>query len=553
MRSASNGRWRFARATDLDGPLNVLVGANYSDSQSRALRGSFTNDAVDNQAVFGSALTPELVGLVPNANIRFYPPFVGGESENEFDSVSAFTEMYWTPQERFTVTLGLRYNRDRKHVSDRAFGTSAADVSSSGFFGESVGPGPVFVRFFETPDRLNALLDLYGAREAFEGAGTLPEQIEALQIIPIVPQLNEDRILAGVPDNQTWDAWTGRIVLDWQTTDQTMLYAKYSRGYKPGGFNPGSAILPFQFAGPEDAVLTYHREDVDAFEVGAKALMLDGTLALDVAAFYNDYQNLQLAETGLEVLSSGPVNTNVDAEMFGAELELRWRPIFAPRAEVQFGYAWLDTSVKNLPPRVDPVDPTGGDPSLVLLTDWQFAFADYVAVADEVLPFVDEATSQPFPFAWGADRAPGAQYANGIPAWFDRPFLETRGVTTFDGVPVRVSGNRLPESPEHSVRIAASYTWDVPGGALTARWDYYWQDDAYMTIFNRPSYRIDSWDRHDAMLAFESRDNRWSVRAWVQNISNDVHIVGGLRSNDPFFSVSDPRIYGASFRYNFGG
>ena len=73
-----------------------------------------------------------------------------------------------------------------------------------------------------------------------------------------------------------------------------------------------------------------------------------------------------------------------------------------------------------------------------------------------------------------------------------------------------------------------------------------------MTVFNRPSHRIDSWDQHNAMLVFESRDGRWSFRAWIRNIENDVHITGGHRSVGQSFAVSEPRAYGASVRYNFG-
>jgi outer membrane receptor protein involved in Fe transport len=46
------------------------------------------------------------------------------------------------------------------------------------------------------------------------------------------------------PIKQTWREWTGRIGLDWKPelgfTDDTMLYAFYSRGYKGGGANPPS-------------------------------------------------------------------------------------------------------------------------------------------------------------------------------------------------------------------------------------------------------------------------------------------------------------------------
>jgi iron complex outermembrane receptor protein len=52
--------------------------------------------------------------------------------------------------------------------------------------------------------------------------------------------------------------------------------------------------------------------------------------------------------------------------------------------------------------------------------------------------------------------------------------VSIRGIGSLVSVPVEASGNRLPESPEHTVHVAASYTWDVFAGALTARWDYYW-------------------------------------------------------------------------------
>src|SRR3546814_11389822 len=55
-------------------------------------------------------------------------------------------------------------------------------------------------------------------------------------------------VSAGYPEDppikQKWGEWTGRIGLDWKPdvgfTDDTMLYAFYSRGYKGGGANPPS-------------------------------------------------------------------------------------------------------------------------------------------------------------------------------------------------------------------------------------------------------------------------------------------------------------------------
>ena len=118
---------------------------------------------------------------------------------------------------------------------------------------------------------------------------------------------------------------------------------------------------------------------------------------------------------------------------------------------------------------------------------------------------------------------------------------------------MEISGNRIPETPEQTLHLGASYTWDVAGGQLTARWDYYWQDSSFLSIFNRPSHKISDWDQHNASLIYESGGGRWAVRAWVKNIENDVHITGGIRAQfAQDFGVTEPRAWGASVRYNFG-
>jgi iron complex outermembrane receptor protein len=92
----------------------------------------------------------------------------------------------------------------------------------------------------------------------------------------------------------------------------------------------------------------------------------------------------------------------------------------------------------------------------------------------------------------------------------------------------------------------------VAGGSLTARWDYYWQGDFFTRAYNQDFDKVDSWDQNNASLIYESADNRWSLRAWVRNIEDDVHITGGQRTIARAFSVSEPRTFGGSVRYNFG-
>ena len=205
---------------------------------------------------------------------------------------------------------------------------------------------------------------------------------------------------------------------------------------------------------------------------------------------------------------------------------------------------------------VDVANRTQGDPDYVLLTDTgrgaDFSFQNYVARAEDVLPWVGAATS-----VGAAFPAPGTLYENGIPSYFSRSFLEGVGVATLAGVPVDVSGNEMPNSPPHSIGLGIAHTWPLAAGALTLRYDYYWQDTSFARVFNTPGDKIDSWDQHNASLIFEAANGRWEARAWVRNIADDDIVTGQMIGDDLWggyrsYFLAEPRIFGASVRYNFG-
>lgn len=530
--------------TTLDGRVNFAGGVNYQSSQSDSLISTLSNE-YDFANQIGGLSDVGLFLRDPSPAFIFfsYPGAIILETAIEFDSVSAFAELYADLSEDVKLTLGLRYNRDEKDIADRVIGAGALDLNSPGGANGALGPDPVWVRF-------DALLDptVLDTLRGFYDVPPDADPFTALLQIPIVPQINEQRLITGTPTKQTWDAWTGRAVLSWHPTPELMVYGSFSRGYKPGGFNPGTTF--FQPLSVVEAAVTYDREDVNAFEVGAKGLLLQDSLSVRVAGFFNDYDALQLADNA-QRLSPGTLNDNVNAEMYGAEVELRWRPQGLPRAEFELGYAWLHATLNNEAPRLDQLDATGGNPDYVSLRVPSGLPVPYAARVEDVLPLVDLAIASGF--AIGPSESPAGQYPNGIPAFFSPEFLNAFGVETLPWILKDVSGNRIPEAPEHTLHLAASYTWDVAGGALTARWDYYWQDHAYLTVFNRPSHRVSSWDQHNATLIYEHGSGRWSARAWIKNIENDVHITGGLRTSFyEAFAVTDPRAFGASIRRNFG-
>ncbi len=539
--------------SDLDGRVNFLIGGNYQFSDDHAVSGGGTNDYWEMWTRFGRAQAPapgpNPFALNLNALDRLMV-LAGGEDKNEFESFSAFSEIYVDLTDHLKLTVAARYNRDEKRYRARGIG-APFDINTGlgGVFGRDVWVRPQAALYIFGISDDSGLLDFYGLTEEVDAAvatggfpGLLAANLIASQI-PILTAWNEGAIIAGVPTDFEWDAVSGRAVLDWQITPDMLAYASFARGYKPGGLNGFFSTNP-----------TYDREDVNSFELGFKSLLADDSLMLNVAAFFNDYEGLQLTNLAAEQFTRNIENTNVDADMYGAEIEARWRPPFAPRAELEIGYSWLNAELKNEPPRIDALWLTNGDPEYVELLSFATNAGSpngrYVARVEDVLPWVNHAIA--IGAAIGPDEAPATIYPNGIPAWFDGAFLSAVGVELLPGIPVPVSGNSVPDTPEHTVHLGVSYTWDVPAGALTARWDYYWQSKSYLTIFNRSAETIDAWDQHNLSLIYETGDGRWSARAWVRNIENDLHILGGYRQHSQQdFSVSEPRAFGVSLRFNF--
>jgi iron complex outermembrane recepter protein len=130
-------------------------------------------------------------------------------------------------------------------------------------------------------------------------------------------------------DSSDFEETTYRVVLDHNLTEDVLLYGSYSTGYKAGVYN-----LVVTSGVPADALPP---ETVDAFELGFKSDLADGTLRLNGATFYYEYENLQFA-----TLVPGAIVTNAaaKAEIYGAELEATW--LVTDNLDFQAGISWVD-------------------------------------------------------------------------------------------------------------------------------------------------------------------------------------------------------------------
>lgn len=88
------------------------------------------------------------------------------------------------------------------------------------------------------------------------------------------------------------------ISLSYALNANTNAYAKYSSGYKSGGFNL-DYINRNELAA--NSGLEFDKETVDSYEIGLKSTLLNGRMMLNLAAFqseYSDYQVNQFVDLG---------------------------------------------------------------------------------------------------------------------------------------------------------------------------------------------------------------------------------------------------------------
>jgi iron complex outermembrane recepter protein len=113
-------------------------------------------------------------------------------------------------------------------------------------------------------------------------------------------------------NKKTWSSPSGKLGLDYQASDDLLLYASLSRGFKSGAIAVGGFTDP---AKPET---------VDNAEVGVKSNFWDDRAQLNVAAFINNYRDLQVFEVGY---LSAILSNAARARISGVEVEGILKPL----------------------------------------------------------------------------------------------------------------------------------------------------------------------------------------------------------------------------------
>ena len=190
---------------------------------------------------------------------------------------------------------------------------------------------------------------------------------------------------------------------------------------------------------------------------------------------------------------------NLDAEVWGVELEALWSPV--DNLQLLMNYGYLNTEIKN------------------------------------GCCFVD--SGDPFALASGA-RPVGPPLANG-------------------NQPQSLVGNSLPMSPENKFTVGGTYTWEFSPGNLTASATYSYTDDQQSLVFDNPLYTAPSNEIVDFRLLWKEAQDRYTIIAFMKNAFDEVAYQRSVANPTTPTAVGTrrevilgiPRTYGLELQYRF--
>lgn len=131
----------------------------------------------------------------------------------------------------------------------------------------------------------------------------------------------------------TGDHVTPRFVLRYAPDSQSSIYASFDRGYKAGLYNLGG-----------ESTQPIAPETINAFEVGYKHA--EQTYSVNAAAFYYDYNDLQVASYGVvNGIPVGIISNAAQSRIYGAEGDAHWQPM--RDFELNASIAYVDAAYQH--------------------------------------------------------------------------------------------------------------------------------------------------------------------------------------------------------------
>ena len=255
----------------------------------------------------------------------------------EIDAWSQEVRFFYEGSDTLSWVLGATYAEDELHENTLLFG--AQGVLPLIFQGAVFSP--------QVYDQDTEAFALYGHAEwRFADAWNLVGELR---------YTDEDKTFVGgarlgfpngatVPfvstdDSISFDAWSGKVGLEWSLTDNLLTYATISRGFKTGGFFGGFPTNAAQLA-PFDA------ETLWGLELGVKSDLADGRLRLNASVFSYDREDVQQnAGDPTSPIQIKRITNIGDVDTVGAEADVTW--LATDRLSLNLGVGATDAEVSD--------------------------------------------------------------------------------------------------------------------------------------------------------------------------------------------------------------
>jgi iron complex outermembrane recepter protein len=231
-------------------------------------------------------------------------------------SYSAFGQATYNFTDRLSLTAGLRLTQDRRRV----FRRGVAETSGNGIAVQDNG---------------------------------LPTVVNPGDVTTLFERSRRD------------SDFTPSASLSYKFTNDLLGYVGYSTGFKSGGFNGRAFPLP----GDDSLPIEISPEDLTTYELGLKASFLDDRIALNAAAFYSIYEDIQLVvllqNQNIQNVNIALLNAG-ESRIQGGELEMVLAPF--PNLQIRSSVGILHDRFTDFD---DPSDPRAEDRHLQFLSSYQ--------------------------------------------------------------------------------------------------------------------------------------------------------------------------------------
>jgi outer membrane receptor protein involved in Fe transport len=249
---------------------------------------------------------------------------------NALDSVTGWPQTWW-------LTDQIRVDRDYAVFGELSYDITQKLTATVGY------------RFYRYDNSIDGFFGFGATQNYSSGTGEKQNNDQATPVTCVHPG-----ILGGPCVNLAQEVKkngsTPKFNLTYKVTDDAMVYATFSKGFRPGGVN--RRIQP----SPNPPLGTYNPDYLTNYELGYKTSWLNNHLRFNGAFFYEDWQNIQFGFLGYNSFTT--VRNAGSAHITGAEQELEWVPVQG----LNLHLAATELDPKMAEPFCYDVDPATGVP-----------------------------------------------------------------------------------------------------------------------------------------------------------------------------------------------